>query len=248
MLMPFNLKGHPMNRNPNTVVITGASRGIGAALVKVYVQKGAKVIAVSRSTSETAAPDVTPVAADLSTETGIERVMRAVAALGRPVDVLINNAGIQNALDLRCDVDPARIDTEMAINLTAPVKLTLALMPFLRRPGATVVNVTSLVSLHPKPSAPVYSASKAGLASFTRALRHQMVDQGITVIEAVPPLVETDMTRGRGTAKLSPEEMAAAIETGVERGACRIAPEKSKFVLRLNRALPSLVARVLSKE
>ncbi len=129
-----------------------------------------------------------------------------------------------------------------------PTKISLALMPFLRAPGGAVVNVTSLVSLHPKPSAPVYSATKAGLASFTRALRHQLASKAITVIDVIPPLAATEMTAGRGSGKLSPEDMAEAIVTGIARGEMQIAPGKSKLVLRLNRLLPGLIARILSKE
>lgn len=236
-----------MNSHQNLVVVTGASRGIGAALVAAYAARDAEVIAVSRAPMESRLPGVTPLAADLGTEAGIAALSRAVEALGRPVDVLINNAGIQNAIDLTGPVDPALIDTEIAVNLAGPIKVTLALMPFLRAPGASVVNVTSLTSRHPKPSAPVYSATKAGLASFTGALRLQLAARGIAVTEAVPPLVDTDMTRGRGRGKLSPDAMAGAILRGVERRDALVAPRKSALVLRLNRVFPGLVARILAK-
>lgn len=231
-----------------TVIVTGASRGIGAALVTAYAAQGARVIAVARSWPGTASPDLTQVAADLGTDAGISTLVRAVEGLGRPVDTLINNAGIQNEIDLTAPAPQSAIDTEIAVNLAGPIRLTLALLPRMRAPGGTIVNVTSLVSLHPKPSAPVYSATKAGLASFTRALRHQLAGTGIGVAEAIPPLVATDMTAGRGRGKLPPEDMAAAIVAGVAAGKAIIAPGKAALVLRLNRILPGLVARILSKE
>lgn len=240
-----------MIHTPRTVVITGASRGIGAALVRAYATAGADVIAVARSWPAHHAPHVHPVAADLATDAGITAVAEAVAGRAAPVDILVHNAGVQNEIDLAGPVDPARfarIDAEIALNLAAPVKLTLALLPHMRRAGGTIVNVTSLVSLHPKPSAPVYSATKAGLASFTDALRHQLAQDGLRVVEAVPPLVATDMTAGRGAGKLSPEEMAQAIVSGVAAGATRVAPGKARLVLLLDRILPGLVARILSRE
>lgn len=237
-----------MNRKRNTVVVTGASRGIGAALVSAYVATGADVIAVSRTLPEYREPNVKPVAADLGTDAGIATLAKVIETHGKPVDILVNNAGIQNKVDLTQPGDPTSIDAEIAINLAGPIKLTLALMRFLRTPGASVVNVTSLVALHPKPSAPVYSTTKAGLASFTRALRHQLAGHGILVVEAIPPLVDTEMTQGRGSGKLSPDDMAATIITGVENGDTLVAPGKSKLVLKLNRVFPNLVAHILSKE
>lgn len=237
-----------MTQTRNTVVITGASRGIGAALVKAYTAQGAKVIAVSRSLPATTLPNVVAFAADLGTDEGIAALTKATKAHGQPIDILINNAGVQNEIDLTGPADTVQIDAEIALNLVGPIKLSLALLPFLRAPGGSVVNVTSLVSLHPKPSAPVYSATKAGLASFTRALRHQLASKAITVIDVIPPLVATEMTAGRGSGKLSPEDMAEAIVTGIARGEMQIAPGKSKLVLRLNRLFPGLIARILSKE
>lgn len=237
-----------MDHPRKTVLVTGAGRGIGAALVSAYAARGAQVIAVSRGRPETLPDGAIFIAADIGTDDGIAAVTASVAKLGPPLDILVNNAGLQQQIDVTAPLAPARIDTEIAVNLAAPVKLTLALLPFLRAPGGSVVNVTSLVALHPKPSAPAYSATKAGLASFTHALRHQLRGTGIAVSEAVPPLVATDMTAGRGKDKLSPEAMAAAIIDGVEAGRTTIAPGKARLVLRLNRFLPSLVARILAQE
>jgi short-subunit dehydrogenase involved in D-alanine esterification of teichoic acids len=241
-------KGYVMTHPRKTVVITGASRGIGAALVRAYAAADDQVVAVARSLPDHPAPGVHHLAADLATEAGLCAVAEALARLDAPVDILINNAGIQNEIDLTGPVDPSRIDTEIALNLAAPIKLAVRVVPHMRAPGGTIVNVTSLVALHPKPSAPVYSATKAGLASFSGALRHQLAASGIRVVEAIPPLVATDMTAGRGQGKLSPDEMAAAIVAGVAAGAPVTAPGKASLVLRLNRVLPGLVARILSKE
>ncbi|MCB1488710.1 MAG: SDR family NAD(P)-dependent oxidoreductase [Bauldia sp.] len=235
------------------VLITGASRGIGRALVAEYAGRGARVLAVARTPANLIGEPRTNVgwiAADLARPAGWDHVIRAVRESGMTLDLLVNNAGIQMALDLRSAPDDAiraSIETELALNLAAPIALCHGLMPYLRRPGGTIVNVTSLVSRQPKPSAPVYSASKAGLASFTRSLRRQLAADGVRVVEAVPPLVATDMTDGRGSNKLTPEAMADAIVAGVARGKTTIAPGLSSKVLVLNRLLPGFTADLLAR-
>jgi short-subunit dehydrogenase len=115
------------------------------------------------------------------------------------------------------------------------------------RPGGSIVNITSLTALHPKTSAPVYSATKAGLRTFTRALRLEAEPVGIHVMEAIPPLVDTAMTSGRGKGKISAEAMADAILAGLADRRRVVAPGLSGKVLRLNRLLPGLVAKSLAR-
>ena len=239
------------NTHEMTVLITGASRGIGRALVDEYVQAGAHVLAVARKPgNDDAGGAIDWIAADLSAAEGWDAVIEAVAQSGRTLDVVVNNAGIQQAIDLAgtgADEFRGMAASEIAINLTAPLVLAQGLLPYLRRPGATIVNVTSLLSRHPKASAPVYCATKAGLASFTNAMRRQFAPLGIRVAEAIPPLVATDMTDGRGKGKLSPQAMARAIVDGVERGRKRIAPGMSRPLLAINRVAPELAAAMLAK-
>ena len=229
-----------------TILITGASRGIGRALAAQYAAAGAHVFAVARHPGD--ANDVEWIAADIATAEGVSEVVSAVRNSGRMLDVLVNNAGIQQAIDLQMEPPEAfreKAQSEIAVNLTAPLVLAHGLLPFVRRNGGAIVNVTSLLSRHPKASAPVYCASKAGLASFTRAMRHQLAPLGIGVVEVVPPLVATDMTDGRGRGKLTPEAVAHAIVTGVARGRKRIAPGFSRPYLAINRVAPELAAAMV---
>jgi len=235
-----------------TVLITGANRGIGRALVDEYAAAGARVLAVARHpASEPPVGAVEWIAADLSGPEGWSRVIETVAGSGRPLDILINNAGIQQAIDLEATTAEdfrGKAQAEIAVNLAAPLCLAQGLIPHMRRPGATIVNVTSILSRHPKASAPVYCATKAGLASFTDALRLQLAPLGIHVAEAIPPMVATDMTAGRGgRSKLSPETMARAIVEGVARGSKRIAPGLSRAFLIIDRLAPEIAAAMMAK-
>lgn len=233
-------------------VITGASRGIGRALALRHAAHGFDVLAVARDFSGFPSdPRISCLPLDLTRPGAAAEIRDVLCTCSRPLDRLINNAGMQTELDLTraCDeAGDARIDREIALNLTLPIRLSHALVPLLRRPGGVIVNVTSLTARQPKTSAPVYSATKAGLASFTAAMRRQLAPSGVRVIEAVPPLVETDMTRGRGAGKLSAEDMARAIFDGIGEGRGNvIAPGLSRRVLWLNRLVPELVAAILAK-
>ncbi len=232
-------------------VITGASRGIGRALALRHAADGYDVLAVARDfTGFPSNPRITCQPSDLTRPGAVEEILDILHNCAGPVDRLINNAGIQNEMDLTRDDSAAnaeRIEQEIGLNLTLPVQLIHAILPLMRRPDGVIANVTSLTALHPKTSAPVYSATKSGLASFTTALRHQLAPEGVRVIEAVPPLVDTDMTRGRGSGKLSAEAMAGAIFDGIAAGRRTIAPGLSRKVLWLNRVAPELVAGILAK-
>ncbi len=242
------------DHEPRTVLITGASRGIGRALAELYLDAGATVFATARAMS----PDgfhagtgtLVPIAGDITRAEDRARIAGVIAGHGAPLDLIVNNAGIQLTLDLTtipADVFAAQAEAEIGLNLLAPLVLTQMLLPLLRQPGGAVVNLTSLIARHPKPTAPVYSATKAGLASYTRALRQQLAPRGIRVVEAVPPLVDTEMTAGRGSGKLSASDMAAAIAEGVATGRTLIAPGKSRTVLMLNRIVPELVETIMRK-
>jgi short-subunit dehydrogenase len=232
-------------------VVTGTSSGIGAALATKLAARGYDVLSIARRPPPSAGSGrIRHLALDLTDSDAIPRVVAEVEYAGGTVDLVVNNAGVQFS---HCVADPFKEDssaalrTEIALNLEVPIGLTWSLFDRMARPGGAVVNVTSLTALHPKASSPVYSAAKAGLRSFTRALRLQAEPLGIHVMEAIPPLVDTAMTSGRGKGKISPEAMADAILAGLADRRRVVAPGLSGKLLRLNRLLPELVARSLAR-
>ncbi|MGD2070803.1 MAG: SDR family NAD(P)-dependent oxidoreductase [Gemmatimonadota bacterium] len=215
-----------MRIDGRTVLVTGGSRGIGLELARTLAERGARVAVCSRGERAPAALEAFGERArhftcDLSKPDEVmalaDRVRDEFGAPG----VLINNAGVQFNHDWAgTDAeDRARwARTELTVNLLAPTLLTSLFLDDLRRhdPGV-VVNVTSLLALAPKRSAPVYSASKAGLRSLTRALRGQLAgEESVRFVEVVPPLVDTAMTAGRGSGKMDPAEVARRIVEGLE--------------------------------
>ena len=174
---------------------------------------------------------------------------RLVAAIGDRfgrLDLLINNAAIQQAIDFRNEPDDARIMNEIAVDLLAPMALTRALVPLLTQAAAPlIVNMSSPLGLVPKKSAPVYCAAKAGLHAFSRSLRAQLAPAGIRVVEVFPPLVATAMTAGRGRGKITPTAAAAAILRGLADGGDEIWIGSARILRLVERLAPALAFRLM---
>ena len=242
-----------------TIVLTGAGRGIGLALCRRLAAKGARrIIVVGRDRQRlrdlhASVPAALPYPADLSDPAQVDGLVTFVKAEAAGMSVLINNAGTQLLTDL---VDPEgdrhlpALASEMAVNFSAPIHLTVALLPhMLAQSSAMVVNVTSGLALAPKQSAPVYCAAKAGLRSFTKALRYQARARAphIRIVEALPPLVDTDMTRGRGRGKIGADACAAEIVAGMEAGRETIYVGKAKLLRMVQGVSPSLAERLMRR-
>lgn len=237
------------------VLVTGGTRGIGRAMVEQLVQGGAHVVSTGRSAASVAQarsemPAVEWIACDLADPGSRDALARTLD--GRVLDVVIHNAGVQQDCDwvrdraggaAQADAQAFSVAQEIEINLLAPIELTRQLLPALvRRPGAALVFVTSALALAPKRSSPVYCATKAGLRSFAKALRGQLRAAGSTVrvIEALPPMVDTDMTRGRGKAKISAAAAARQILIGVAAGRQEIDVGATRILRAVMRLSPAL--------
>ncbi|MEE4317507.1 MAG: SDR family NAD(P)-dependent oxidoreductase [Erythrobacter sp.] len=228
-----------MNVAGKTVLLTGGSAGIGREIARQLKAKGAEVILTGRDPDRLAAmaaEGFETLSADLSNAAGVDALVAALE--DRPVDILINNAGLGVAHDVRGGLpDPDAADGCFYANLSAPVRLTPALLPRLRaRPQAAIVNVTSGLAIAPNTASSVYCASKAGLRSFTMSLRAQLKGEPIRVIEALPPVVDTQMTADRDMSKMPPQECARQIIAALEQGR----DEANVGMVKLLRAIYSL--------
>ena len=202
-----------------SVLVTGASRGIGRALVEEALRRGAtRVYAAAREPVPHPDERVIPLTLDV---TNLEQV-RAAGASVESLDVLINNAGIQPFDDLS---DPGAIEQSLATNLYGPYRVTQALLPSVTRAQGTIINAVSLAALAPVPFAPAYSISKAALLSLTQSLRAHLAWRGVSVHAVISGPVDTEMTRGLEIPKASPESVAQAIFDGVENGEDDVFPE-----------------------
>ena len=237
-----------MQLSGKTALVTGGTDGIGAELIRQLRAKGATVITSGRNPERIAATQTAGfevIAADLSTLAGVEALIAGLN--GRPIDILLNNAGAGADHDFReGPPDLAVADAAIFLNLNAPIQLIARLMPVLRaRPEAMIVNVTSGLAIAPRAGGPVYCATKAGLRSYTQALRAQLADTAITVVEALPPVVETKMTAGRSSGKMPAPECARQIVAGMESGATEINVGMVKVLQIANSLSPALARRIM---
>ena len=202
-----------------TVLVTGANRGIGQALVQEALRRGAKrVYAGTRQPLAHPDPRVIPLPLDVTDPAQIQAAAGQVESL----DVLVNNAGIWLFDDLS---DRAMLERHLAVNFFGPLAVTQAFLPLLTRSGGVIVNNVSLMALAALPLTPAYSISKAAAFSLTQSLRALLASRGVRVHAALTGPVDTDMTRGFDIPKASAESVASAILDGVEQGEEDIFPD-----------------------
>jgi NAD(P)-dependent dehydrogenase (short-subunit alcohol dehydrogenase family) len=212
-----------MNIANKSVLITGANRGIGQALVNEAVRRGAKrVFAGTRGALQHADNRVTPLTLDVTSASQIQHAAEEVDTL----DVLINNAGVAIYDDLS---NLEVIEQHLAVNLIGVLKVTRAFLPLLKRSKGAIVNNLSLAGLAPLPVIPGYSISKAAAFNMTQSLRALLASQGVTVHAVVLGPVDTDMNRGFNIPKTSPESAARNIFDGLEKGEEDIFPDPASL-------------------
>jgi len=241
-----------MKVSGNKILITGATSGIGLTLTERFLALGNAVVGVGRRTETLTPlrekyPTLFPFACDLGTPHGPDDLVLHVKQHHLDLNVLINNAAIQyNYHFLEAADIPARAAYEINLNLTVPVQLCALLLPVLRlQPEAAVVNVSSGLALVPKKSAPVYCGSKAGLHLFTKALRYQLEGSPVKVFEIIPPVVDTPMTAGRGSNKMSPAQLVDEFVRAFANDRFEVNVGKVKLLRLIGRLSPALADRIL---
>jgi NAD(P)-dependent dehydrogenase (short-subunit alcohol dehydrogenase family) len=201
------------------VLVTGANRGIGAALVEEALRRGAKrVYAGTRQPLVHSDRRVTPLTLDVTDAAQTQAAVESVESL----DILINNAGLALLDDLG---DRAALEQHLAVNLFGTYGVTQAFLPALTRSRGAIVNVLSLAAWAAVPITPAYSISKAAAFSLTQSLRALLAGRGVRVHAVLSGPVDTDMIRDWDIPKSSPESVARAIFDGVENGEEDIFPD-----------------------
>jgi 3-oxoacyl-[acyl-carrier protein] reductase len=229
---------------PRTVIVTGGSRGLGAGLVRSFLDAGDRVATCSRTpTAQTDAWASDPATADrflydafdLADRKACEGFVRAVVDRWGAIDVLVNNAGVarDGVLGVFADDD---VDAVLDLNLRGTIQITkLVVRRMLPRGSGRIVNISSIVGLSGYRGLAVYSATKAALDGFTRALSRELGGRGITVNSVAPGYLRTEMSHGLDEAQLGqierrtpagrlgePEDVAAAVQFLVSPGAAFI--------------------------
>ena len=210
---------HGLTLAGKSILVTGANRGIGQALVEEALRRGAKrVYASTRQPLAHVDERVTSLTLDVTNAEQIHSAVESVDAL----DILINNAGLALYVDLS---NRAALDQQLAVNLFGTYDVTQAFLPLLTRSRGAIVNVLSLAAWASVPVLPGYSISKAAEFSLSQSLRALLARRGIQVHAVMTGPVDTDMIRGLDIPKTSPQSVARGIFDGVENGQEEIFPD-----------------------
>lgn len=241
-----------MRLSGNKILITGGNKGIGLALAKAFLDLDNQVIITGRNMADLENvqqefPEIFTFQCDLASKPELESLVMYIQNEHSDINILVNNAGLQyNYSFLEEPQLIQKIEYELKVNLEAPMILFAHLLPFLQlNENAALINVSSALGIVPKSSAAVYCASKAAIHNWTESIRSQMKE--LSVFEIIPPLVDTGMTQGRGTNKISPDTLAKEFLIAFEKNNFQVKTGKVKILSLLHRFLPALASRIINK-
>ena len=200
----------------STVLLTGATGGIGQALLAALIARGAKKIyAAARDVSTlVASGPLVPLKMDVTSDDDV----RYAAVVAKDVTLLINNAGVNHNTAFLAAPDLAIARQEFEINYLAPLRVTRAFAPILIANQGAVLNMLTILARVNLPLMGSYCASKAAALSLTQGLRAELGAKGVRVAAALPGAVDTRMTAGLPIPKMSPADAATEILDGFEAG------------------------------
>ena len=241
-----------MKLTGRTILITGGSAGIGLAFALKFLELDNEVIVTGRRQAvldqvKAKHPKLHTIQSDVADPAQIAALAARVKSDFPKLDVLMNNAGVMFHKNLKVPAtDLAGLMAEMNVNIGCVISTTSAFIDILRANKGTVINTSSMLAFVPLPSAPIYSATKAAIHSYTQSLRFQLEETGVEVIELMPPAVKTDMTAELvegGVTVMTTDELVKQSFAALKTGALEIRPGQSKQLAFLRRLAPNFINR-----
>lgn len=241
----------------SVVLITGGGSGIGAGLASAFYKAGARVIIAGRTRDRldavaAAHPGMEVEVVDVADAHAVAAMTSRVGERWPTLDTVINNAGIQTLMDFNASVDPELIIREIDVNLKGLMLVANAVLPLLlRQPKARLVNVGSGLCYVPLVAAPVYSATKAAVHSFTISLRRQLLGTSVRVVELIPPVVETELHRGQRHKPPRAMPLNAFVDaamSGLEAGRPEVHIGLARVLANGSRVAPGLFLNIVNKQ
>ena len=227
-----------MKITKNTVLITGGATGIGFTLAQHFLKTDNEVIICGRrkeklTEAKNKYPKLNIQVCDVTIPEDRDALFNWISSSFEGFNILINNAGIQRAVDLRKGVDELKGEDEIEVNLKAPIILSALFIPLLlQQKEAAIINVSSGLAFVPIASMPIYCATKAAIHSYCISLRYQLRNTPIKVFELIPPTVDTELDKGRRTSYrgIDPTKVGEATLIGVERNTYEITVGESEGI------------------
>jgi len=246
-----------MKLNNKTILITGGSAGLGLAMAQQLIAMDNTVIICGRNTNrleqaKNNTPKLHTIITDVSNESSIDSLFTEICQDFPKLDILINNAGVMHIHDVANNsLSLAHQQQEIQTNFFGVVALCHTFIPLLKRQdNAAIINVTSGLAYMPFMAAPVYTATKAAIHSYSLSIRQSLEGSSVSVIEALPPMIDTDMTDGLemdGIAKMSPKKLATVIIKKVAAGKQEIRPGASAMMIAMYKIFPWLINSIMKK-
>jgi uncharacterized oxidoreductase len=243
-----------MYLNGKRVVITGGGSGIGLAMARSLAAEGSHVVITGRDQTKLAAAaanhsNISFQVCDVADEAAVVALRDAMDAAGG-TDMLINNAGIMHAFDVTQGFPLEKQLQEIDIDVSGPVRLVHHFLPGMLQRESVIVNVSSGLAYVPYVSAPVYSASKAFLHSYSQSLRAQLANTSVRVVELLPPVVDTPLAAAvldPSFPRISPEKLVAALIKGLKNKTDEITPGQSAQLKLMSRLAPGFLFQQMNK-
>ncbi|ATB69454.1 putative oxidoreductase [Sulfurospirillum diekertiae] len=247
-----------MNMNSNTILITGGTSGIGFELARQLCKSNTVIITgrdqekLDKVKSELKEVHVFQCTIDKHDE--IVNLYENVSRMLPDLNILINNAGVMNRIDLQKERDIHKLTEEIMVNVVGTIDMSTQFLPLLRQQKtAAIVNISSALAFVPLASTPVYCASKAALHSFTDSLRIQLKDTNIKVFELAPSVTKTplikalDSNEQKGMSIMSVSELVKVAIQKIECDTFEIRPGQSNALKMLSRISPRFALHMINK-
>ena len=187
-----------------TILITGGNSGIGKELARAFLKLGKQVIITGRNEEKlkqvaSENPKLSYEVMDVSNFDSVSACFKRVERSHPELDTVINNAGIQKLINFEKEnITKADLDDEIDINLKGLIYVSSIFLPLLKKqPQAKLIQISSGLAFVPLTKAPIYSATKSAVHSFTVSLRHQLINTNVKVVEIIPPMVKIELHRNQ---------------------------------------------------
>jgi len=246
-----------MKLQGNTILITGGSAGIGLAMANKFVSLGNRVIVTGRNADKLEAarkesPALEIIQSDAADPGAVQALAAEVGDRFPEMNVLVNNAGVMIPRNhTGPSGDLVALTGELDINLAGPIRMVSVLIDRLKANRGTIINVSSGLAFVPLQLSPIYCATKAALHSYTMSLRQQLKDEGVEVIELMPPAVHTELTADMpddGDFKvLTTDELMEGTFKGLRAGRLEIRPGQANQLYWMSRIAPGFINAQLEK-